>query len=86
MRTMMSVVAAIWFGGAAIVIGDGSSGLLGDPPNQEVIGDPTVIAIHLVARVLFVGLALFAMAFADGPALVTFFSLPKRDVDQRRPE
>lgn len=76
MRTVMLVVAAIWFGGAAILIGDGSDGLVGDPPNQEIIGDPTVMAIHLVARVLFVGFAILALAFVDWAAVVTFFRGP----------
>jgi hypothetical protein len=73
MRTVMAAGAAIWFLGAAIVIGDGSSALLGDPPNQEVIGDPVVMAIHLVARILFVGCGLLALGLVDWAAIRRLF-------------
>jgi hypothetical protein len=72
-RSVMAAAAAVWFLGAAIVIGDGSSALLGDPPNQEVIGDPVVMAIHLVGRILFVGLGLLALGVVDGAAVRRLF-------------
>ena len=73
MRNVMAAPAAIWFLGAAIVIGDGSSALLGDPPNQQVIGDPVVMAVHLVGRILFVGLGFLALGVVDWAAVRRLF-------------
>lgn len=73
MRSLFAFAAAAWFVFQAVAIGDGSSGLLGDAPNQQVVGDPVVMTIHLVARVLFVGVALLALAAVDWAALRRMF-------------
>jgi hypothetical protein len=65
MRSIFALASAAWFVGAAILLGDGSIGTRGDPPNEEILGDPIVMAIHLAARLAFVGLALVALALVD---------------------
>jgi len=65
MRSVFTIGSAVWFLGAAVLMGDGSVATGGEPPNQEVFGDPTVMAIHLAARLAFVGLALLALALVD---------------------
>ena len=64
-RTLTAVAAFGWFVVQAVTIGDGSSGLVGDPPNQQVIGDPTTMAVYSIAKIMFVGLALLALAAVD---------------------
>lgn len=65
MRSLLALIAAMWFAGQSLMIGDGSTGLVGDAPNQAVLGDPVVMAIHSVARVLFVGFAIISLALID---------------------
>jgi hypothetical protein len=65
MRRLFALACAAWFLGAAALMGDGRFGTSGDPPNEEVIGDPTVMAVYFVARLLFVGLALMALGLVD---------------------
>ena len=65
MRSVIGVVSAVWFLGAALLIGDGRFGTSGDPPNQEVLGDPVVMAVYFIGRLLFVGLGLLSLAFVD---------------------
>ncbi|MGZ8562071.1 MAG: hypothetical protein ACXWWU_00450 [Candidatus Limnocylindria bacterium] len=61
MRSVFAIGSAAWFLAAAAWMGDGRVGTVGDPTGQEAFGDPTVMAIHLAARLLFVGLALLAL-------------------------
>jgi hypothetical protein len=70
MRSVFAIGSATWFLGAAVLMGDGSVGTIGDQPGEGVIGDPTVMAVHLAARLLFVGLALLALGRVDWPGVV----------------
>ncbi len=76
MRTFVGVASAGWFLVTALLIGDGSSGLIGEPPNQEIFGDPVVMAIHLVGRILLVGLGLLSLALVDPAAIRGAFRQP----------
>ena len=69
MRTEFGVVSAVWFLGAALLIGDGRFGTTGDPPNEEVLGDPVVMAVYFIGRLLFVGLGLLSLSFVDWSSL-----------------
>jgi hypothetical protein len=73
MRSILAIGSATWFLGAALLIGDGAAGLMGEPPNQTIIGEPAAMAIHFVGRILFVGLGLLALALVDWRAVVDFF-------------
>jgi hypothetical protein len=66
------LAAFVWFAFNAVTIGDGSSGLMGDAPNQTVVGDPGVMAIHSVARIVFIGLAVLSLAALDWRQVRTF--------------
>jgi len=74
MRSLFAVACAAWFLGVAAMMGDGRLGTAGEPPNEEVIGDPTVMAVYLVARLLFVGLALMALGMVDWTRMWRFLS------------
>jgi hypothetical protein len=65
MRSAFALLGAIWFIGAAVLIGDGSLGTSGDPPDEAVIGDPAVMAMYFLARIAFVGLGLLALSLVD---------------------
>lgn len=65
MQVVLRVAAGAWFVIMAVVIGDGRVGTSGAPPNEEVLGDPTVMAIHLVGRLLFVGLGLLSLSMVE---------------------
>lgn len=76
MRTVFGVASAVWFLGAAVLIGDGRLGTSGDPPNQEVLGDPIVMAVYFIGRLLFVGLGLLSLSFVDWSSLRELSSRP----------
>ena len=67
MRSFLAMIGAMWFAIQAWTIGDGSVGMSvpGDGSYPQVLGDPAVMAIHSVARVLFVGFAIIALALID---------------------
>lgn len=73
MRSVMGLLGAAWFLGAAILIGDGRSGTMGDPPAETAFGDPTVMGVYFVARILFVGLAILSLAMVDPAGVKAFF-------------
>ena len=73
MRSFLGLISAMWFAGQTWLIGDGSTGLVGDAPNQTVLGDPAAIAIHSVARVLFVGCAILSLALVDWTPIAAWF-------------
>ena len=64
-RSILALVAAAWCLASAFLIGDGRLGTAGEPPNQEIIGDPAAMAVHLVGRVLLVGVGLVALALVE---------------------
>jgi hypothetical protein len=68
-RTVLALTGAAWFIGAAILIGDGRLGTVGEPPNEEVLGDPTTIAVYAIGRILFVGLGLLCLALVEWRAV-----------------
>jgi hypothetical protein len=71
-QTIVALAAVAWFIGAAILVGDGSVGLAGDPPNQEVIGDAAVMAVHKVGRAILVGLGILSLAQVDYDVLAAW--------------
>jgi hypothetical protein len=84
MRSLFAVLSTIWFLGAAWLIGDGSVAAHGDPPDADVAGDPSVMAVYFLARVAFVGFAMLALAFVDWARL--FRSSADIGVMRRDPE
>jgi hypothetical protein len=53
----------------------GRDGTDGEPPDEEVIGDPVVMAIYFLGRIILVAIGLIALALVDwrlrinGPAI-----------------
>ncbi len=72
MRSVFALLAAAWFIGAAILVGDGRVGTSGDPPNETVIGDPGVMAMYFLGRIAFVGLGLLALSLIEWGAAQRF--------------
>ena len=65
MRSVFALGAAAWLLVFAVLLGEGRTATIGDPPDQSALGDPVVMTVYLVSRILFVGLALIALALAE---------------------
>jgi hypothetical protein len=61
-KSLLSLAAFVWFAFNAATFGDGG---VWDPTFQQVDGDQGVIAVHQVARILFIGLALLSLALTN---------------------
>jgi hypothetical protein len=70
-RNVMLLVTGAYFVVAFVVMPDGCSGYLGDPPDVACI-DPTGVGqtVSLAAHLLFAGLAMLSVALIDHRRLV----------------
>jgi len=69
-RSWLAIAAFAVFAFNAITMGSGALGYEGDPPNQTVIGDASVMGLYSLMRTLFFGMALLSLAVIEWPKVV----------------
>lgn len=65
LRSVLAGIAAAWCFLQALLLGDGREGTTGVPPDVEVIGDPAVMAVYVLGRIILVAIGLVALALVD---------------------
>jgi len=65
MKSLLALVASVWFAFNAVTFGDGG-------------GDQGVMAVGAAARILFVGLAVISLALVDWERIGEFFDPEER--------
>jgi hypothetical protein len=74
MKSLLAIVAFVWFAFNAATFGDGG---VWDSTYHQSIGDSNVMAAHAVGRIVFVGLALISLALVNwGPVNNFIHHLP----------